>query len=247
MESTDRSLPSSELELGRHDGFAERLRSLADDRGSVSALAKAAGISQSGLQRYLNGGEPSRKALIAIALACNVSLDWLAMGRGDQSLLRYEPHQEGGYVQEPDDFVYIEEMATAGDGTVSTRHAVRRDWLMARGLEPARLRFLQAREDALAPTIQPGDRLLCETFMHRTDQGDKIGLTPGELPPESGIYWLRLGDKGPTALRRLRLDMGGGLVLSADADQSLHLHLQGEDQLRRNHILARAVALWRDL
>lgn len=50
--------------------------------GSVSALAKKAGISQSGIRRYFNGGEPSRPHLVAIAGAADVSLAWLAAGEG---------------------------------------------------------------------------------------------------------------------------------------------------------------------
>ncbi len=51
--------------------------------GSVSALARKAGISQGGIRRYGSGGEPTRPHLLALADAAGVSLSWLATGQGD--------------------------------------------------------------------------------------------------------------------------------------------------------------------
>ncbi len=48
--------------------------------GSTTALARQAGISQSGIRRYFRGGDPSRRHLIAIANAAGVSVEWLATG-----------------------------------------------------------------------------------------------------------------------------------------------------------------------
>ena len=52
--------------LGADQGFVDRLQQLIDQAGNASTLAKRAGISHSGLIRYLNGGEPSRKVLMAL-------------------------------------------------------------------------------------------------------------------------------------------------------------------------------------
>lgn len=65
-------------------GFIERMKSLAEKIGSVNALARAAGLSQSGIRRYFDGGEPSRPQLIAIARAGGVSISWLVSGEEDE-------------------------------------------------------------------------------------------------------------------------------------------------------------------
>lgn len=72
-------LSSSAKEL--ESSFIERMKLCAERVGSVSALARAAGISQSGIRRYFSGGEPSRPQLIAIAKAADVTVAWLATGK----------------------------------------------------------------------------------------------------------------------------------------------------------------------
>jgi transcriptional regulator with XRE-family HTH domain len=80
--SEDESLVSgSSIEL--ENNFIGRMELCADKIGSVSALAKKAGISQSGIRRYFSGGEPTRPHLAALAEAANVRLEWLATGNGD--------------------------------------------------------------------------------------------------------------------------------------------------------------------
>ena len=73
------------LQLDIIDDFTLRLKALVARAGSVSALAKKAGISHSGLLRYLGGGDPSRKVLVALAQAANVDLAWLATGHGEMT------------------------------------------------------------------------------------------------------------------------------------------------------------------
>lgn len=58
-----------------------RLKIAVEIAGSVSALAKRAGLSQPGVRRYLLGGEPSCRVLKAIAAGAGVSEDWLFSGR----------------------------------------------------------------------------------------------------------------------------------------------------------------------
>jgi hypothetical protein len=62
--------------------FVDRLKEIAESLGSYAALAKRAGLAASTFQNYLDGGEPQRPALIALAAAGNVSLTWLATGLG---------------------------------------------------------------------------------------------------------------------------------------------------------------------
>src|SRR5262252_1716011 len=78
--------------------FIKRLQQIISDFPSRAALAKAASLSPSSLQSYVEGAEPSRPALIALARAANVSLEWLADNRGYK-----EPHPQvpDGYAAIP--------------------------------------------------------------------------------------------------------------------------------------------------
>lgn len=80
------AVSSSAIEL--ESRFTARMELCAQRVGSVSALAKKAGVSQSGIRRYFNGGEPTRPHLIGLARAAGVSVEWLATGAGtpDQGL-----------------------------------------------------------------------------------------------------------------------------------------------------------------
>lgn len=62
--------------------FIGRLRAVIELAGGQSALARASGVSQAVIHRYLNGGDPSRTKLIAIANGAGVSVLWLATGDG---------------------------------------------------------------------------------------------------------------------------------------------------------------------
>jgi transcriptional regulator with XRE-family HTH domain len=63
--------------------FPERLKQLIGGQ-SIRAFARECGLSDTTLRQYLSGqSEPTRPALIAIARAAHVSLDWLICGEGD--------------------------------------------------------------------------------------------------------------------------------------------------------------------
>ena len=64
------------------DNFVSRLRTVTQLVGSPHRLAKLTGLSYTGIRKYLDGADPSRSNLIAIARAGNVDLKWLALGEG---------------------------------------------------------------------------------------------------------------------------------------------------------------------
>ncbi|WIX31211.1 helix-turn-helix transcriptional regulator [Salinicola sp. JS01] len=86
-------LASSRAEV--ESNFIERMEICSAKVGSVSALAREAGISQSGIRRYFSGGEPTRPHLLSIAQAAGVNVQWLATGEGRQEAVSYPPRQEG--------------------------------------------------------------------------------------------------------------------------------------------------------
>ena len=63
--------------------FADRLRILVGRAGSVLALARSAGVSDSSVHLWLDGSEPSREKLVKLATAAQVSIEWLAAGEGE--------------------------------------------------------------------------------------------------------------------------------------------------------------------
>lgn len=203
-------LSSSAEELESTEPFIKRLRALAEAHGSVNALAKSAGVSQSGLQRYLNGGEPSRKALIAIALACDVSLDWLAMGRGPREA-------SGGGVggaanhHVSDDYAFVplyDAQCSAGDGAwnehcqVLTHLAFTRYSLRKQGLTPEHLSAIRVDGDSMEPVLEAGDTVL-------------IDHTRTHIEGE-GIYIIRLDHH--LYAKRLQRSFDGVSIISANKE-----------------------------
>ncbi|WP_230371170.1 XRE family transcriptional regulator [Paludibacterium denitrificans] len=78
-------LSSSSREPESSD-FHQRLASLLPSFKSVRAFAIASGVSQTGLQRLINGGEPTLSTLVSLAKAGGVSVEWLATGEGTRML-----------------------------------------------------------------------------------------------------------------------------------------------------------------
>ena len=186
------------LQLDILDDFTLRLKALVARAGSVSALAKKAGISHSGLLRYLGGGDPSRKVLVALAQAANVDLAWLATGHGEMTSgmpkqsLTMLPLYEG---QAANDHA-----PPRLDPTTLTELAFCRFWLQRNGLDASHLKALIMPGDCMAPHFLPGDTLL-------------IDITRKELA--DGQVFL-LEDSGNLLLRRIQLEVGGRIRLVPD-------------------------------
>jgi hypothetical protein len=62
--------------------FLKRMTVVVELAGGVSALAMQAGVSVSGLRKYLSGSEPTRLVLIALSKAVGVRVEWLVTGEG---------------------------------------------------------------------------------------------------------------------------------------------------------------------
>ena len=60
----------------------QRLRFAVRRAGGPAAAATRAGIALTTLQAYLRGGEMKLSNAVALVAACNVTLEWLATGRG---------------------------------------------------------------------------------------------------------------------------------------------------------------------
>lgn len=172
---------------------------------------------------YLSGkSDPSRMRMISIAEAANVSIEWLATGKG-------EPQKTYGLSdseQEPfDHMVRVPVMnvaASAGGGAVVTTEgadaylAFDPAWLHKIGLNSAEIFTMPTIGESMEPTIKAGEYLLCSRAEHHTQIGD-------------GIYVIRL--EGNILVKRLQVLPGGILEVSSDNAQfykSFRLDMKNE-------------------
>lgn len=200
MNSTDTAVRQQQAErLGADQGFVDRLQQLIDQAGNASTLAKRAGISHSGLIRYLNGGEPSRKVLMALAQAADVSVQWLAVGTG---LMRPDAQGEMGTLRK----LPLLSMAAKADVTTPLQdedfsaQAFCFHWLSKHGAAVENLVALEVLGDSMAPTLRAGAVVLIDR--ERTHIED------------DGIYLIE--DSSLPLLRRLQLEVGGQVRVLAD-------------------------------
>lgn len=184
--------------------FVQRLRTLCERAGSASALAKAAGLSQSGLHRYLTGGEPTRRVLLALAEAGGVNLQWLATGTGE--MLPSESPPRSGMETLTRISLYESAQQTNGKaGIVSGRKEFRalafcRKWLGLNGLEAKTLTALLVRGNSMEPNIRNGDTVLIDLSQTDIVDGD--------------IFLVRNGNAA--LLKRVQRQLGGKLRMVCD-------------------------------
>jgi len=239
------------------ESFSQRLEA-ALGKKSARSLAISCGMSPNVVSKYLNGeSTPNVERLVAIAEALDVSVDWLATGKGPAVNTAVETLPAG---QEPhdDEFVYISDLrveASAGHGAevgielVSQKLAFRKDWIQQQGLNPQKLTILWARGDSMEPTIMDGDALLVETLFYLDGNRYEFG-TPDGLPPRDGVYIIRLD--GHLVVKRIQLDMQGGYFVKSDNEAYKELHitraqLHAETQEPKPEIAGRVVWFGRSI
>ncbi|MER2512411.1 MAG: hypothetical protein ABTQ25_08340 [Nitrosomonas ureae] len=115
-----------EAEIQKDEGFKNRLKQLINEKfsGKDTLFAKAADLSQSGLRRYLSGGDPTRAKLIAMASAAKVNLLWLATGEGPISGNFEQNHTQNGKIDTDRLRLAIE---TVEEGLLETRRKMAPD------------------------------------------------------------------------------------------------------------------------
>jgi hypothetical protein len=139
--------------------FLNRLEELSEKTGSRTALAKRAGLSPKTVQNYFEGGEPTRPALIAIAEAGNVSIEWLCLGRGSKS----SNHIPEGYCAVP-----FFDLRPSGwriyalhQGEPSDFILLKEKWLAGKDVETGKLESIEAPQP-FEPEIHSGELLVVD-------------------------------------------------------------------------------------
>lgn len=153
-------------------------------------LAVQAGVGASFVYDVLNGNSrnPTASKLAAVAEVLGVSVGWLL---------------EGEATELPDAMIAIPLLATDGAKRVALPETLspwrfHRSWLEQElGLTPERLRAYEPHDDAMAPTLQPGDTVLVDTSdttpaaTHAYVMLDRLGLTVRRIIPEGDRLKLR--------------------------------------------------------
>lgn len=218
------SLSASSDKAESDPAFVERLRLIANKVGSVNALARASGISQGGLQRYMKGGEPTRPNLISLAKAGGVSLSWLMTG------------EEAGGAQAPaDDDVYAyiplyDARVSQGHGAwndgikVLTQLAFTRYSLRKKGLDPAKLAAVRVDGDSNEPILCDGDTVM-------------VDLSRNVLQGEA-FYVVRIDDL--LYAKRLQREFDGSILLIS-ANPAYRIITVPQSQLGSLQVIGRVV------
>src|SRR5271168_605101 len=88
--------------------FRRRLRLIMQQFGSVADLARAVGVSDNAIYKWVSGrGQPGMMSLVNLAKAAGVSVEWLATGRGVPAKVHNDPRAESGFLAMPHQVIRI--------------------------------------------------------------------------------------------------------------------------------------------
>lgn len=183
----DRPVESSETPSTKDEGFISRLKLVIEEYGSINSLAKAANLSESSIRKWRDGtSEPSRDRLVALAEAAQVSMDWLAAGKGPirQSYLFEGRDNTSNSSEDGSSFTLVKNPFSQPSEVAKRQIQLQ----LLQGLEGYYTRVVDNQN--MEPTLYPGD--LC-IF-------DKKIVEPNDL--EEGIYAIVLN--GTVVIRRLQ-------------------------------------------
>lgn len=157
--------------------FSARMRLIADNlfKGNNSKFAKAVGVSQPSLTKWLNSGaDTSRSNLIKIVEATGVNLEWLVLGEG---------HMKGKYAYQGVVMIpsYMSFDVSASvrrfDNTVKpdSEEPYSMKCLEKLGVKVENLAVFWASDNAMHPTISEEDKLLIDLSVKEA-KNDRIYL-----------------------------------------------------------------------
>jgi len=172
--------------------------------GSVAVLARAIGVSDNAIYKWLAGrGQPSLASVVAIAQAAGVSVEWLATGHEPSARAAVAPAAAGDYAFMPRGEIrggaraawvrspLIVDVLALGVGWLEHRLAV----------DAGRLMLLEVNGDSMAPTLREGDLVLVDL----RETGARV----------DGVYVLREGQD--LVVKRLqRRKLGAALTIHSD-------------------------------
>lgn len=216
--------------------FHERLEVLVGDE-SVRSFGRRVGISDTTIRKYLSGEtEPTLSRLAAIAMVCDISVEWLVTGAG-----LTPPWLEPSDAQRlnEDEYALIEGYNIAvstghglfGEDTEVTRClAFRRRWLSYRGFSDKQLKVVFARGDSMEPTIKDNDSLL-------------VNLS-SIAPIDGKIFVVRLGSE--LYAKRIQKRWDGGIELISD-NKEYDKQVIPAEELEQLQVIGQVVWIGKDI
>lgn len=152
-----------------YSGFHLRIQHIIAQWPSETAFAKAAGLSQSGLNRIIRKkGYPTLPVLIAIAKAAQVSVEWLATGthfihddacNGELKDNEANIEYDNEYIAP--EFIQPVDPSIHAKGQTVSALSLSRKWIeQTLKLEPAHLKLVKISGDAMEHTLFNGDIVL---------------------------------------------------------------------------------------
>ncbi|HEY6420253.1 MAG TPA: helix-turn-helix transcriptional regulator [Candidatus Binataceae bacterium] len=175
--------------------------------GSVANLARAVGVSDNAIYKWIAGrGQPTVVNLVALARAGRVSVEWLATGREAAPSKRSAsgtPDRGAEYTFAPR---YDFRVATGRGAPMRSEQVVdylafKTEWVQQQlNTDPHNLLLIEAVGDSMAPTLEHSDLLLVDLSEPRFRQ--------------DGVYVLRRNDE--LIVKRLQRRADGKLVIRSD-------------------------------
>ncbi len=183
-----------------------RLRQLLDRFTSVAEMARAVGVSDNAIYKWLSGrGQPTVTNLVALARVSHVSVEWLATGHAPNRSTKAS--SQGA---DPDDYMFVpryDVRISAGRGNIIRSEQVvdylafKNDWVRKRlNTEPRNLLLIEAVGDSMAPTLEDSDLLLVDLGEPRFKH--------------DGVYVIRRNSD--LAVKRLQRRPDGKLMIMSD-------------------------------
>ncbi|PYD48498.1 LexA family transcriptional regulator [Novacetimonas pomaceti] len=149
---------------------SQRLKQAVKDAGGNRQVSERSGIPFGTLNAYLAGREMKVSALISLARACDVPLDWLAEGKG-------EPQAGNAMTSIPlassstdaIEVKFFDAEPSAGRGHIpddwvgSESYYVPRSFLSSvLGVYSKKIFFVRIQGDSMKPSLNPGDTILVD-------------------------------------------------------------------------------------
>ncbi|HVA81514.1 MAG TPA: Cro/CI family transcriptional regulator [Candidatus Binataceae bacterium] len=181
--------------------FRSRLAQVLAKFGSVAALARAIGVSNNAIYKWLQGdGQPNLSNLIGLSGAARVSIEWLATGRGPADSARTLSPE---YTLMPRFDARRHARARAGlrSDQIVDSLAFKSEWVRTRlHAEPRNLILFEIAGDSMAPTLNETDLVLVDLGEPRFRR--------------DAIYVLRHADE--LAVRRVQRRPDGRFIIKSD-------------------------------
>ena len=186
--------------------FRSRLTQIVAKFGSVAALARAIGVSNNAIYKWLQGdGQPNLSNLIGLSRAARVSIEWLATGRAGAARTGAAAPRalSAGYTFMPrfDTRGGARGKRSLMSDQIVDSIALGNGWVRTRlRAEPRNLLLLEIAGDSMAPTLK-------ETDLAIVDLGEPRFR-------RDAIYVLRHGDE--LAVRRVQRRPDGKFIIKTD-------------------------------